>query len=376
MYIMRLFSHLLVVRLVAAMISNALDEEPRTTHGPLTVKLRQTANTLMQATIINKGDGLLRVLKTGSILDTDNPVRKLWIHTHNGRQVPFTGIRVPLDMYNLRDSAFQMIPPSQSLTVDIDLAESYDLSAGGYYDIFADGVLLITDQDSNFIEDIINYRSNLYKGFINGTQASIAQEHYRAKRFMIADNCNRQQIDVIKRSLDDCAALAQAGEWGASKDSYSGYMNYFFHSDAPQMRRYVADVFRRLRHECSVPEDGWAMLSCGGRIRKNAGSKSIYTYDKSFWEKEARTKTCDFNDRAIDTARMLIQHEKIGRTIHLQDGRDADSGRLSPGSLQSLETPLTRINTDNFIFFAEVVADRCFVWEGFFRDRGASYTSL
>ncbi|RDA83539.1 hypothetical protein CP532_4476 [Ophiocordyceps camponoti-leonardi (nom. inval.)] len=357
MYLIRLFSHLLIARLAAALVLDASEEELQTlesTRSRLTVTLRRTTNTVMQAAISNRGDSLLRVFKIGSILDTDNLVRRLWVYTHDGKQVPFTGINIPLDWFSLRDSAFQMIPPKQTVNVDIDLAETYDLSAGGYYDIIAEGTLLLAEQDSNFISNMISYRSNLYKGFINGTQASIARSINRAKRLMIADNCNPDQTHVIKKSLDNCVALARAGEWGASKDSYAGYMKYFFHSNTPQMRRYVADVFQRLRRECSVSEDGWTMLSCGGEIRNKVGNKRVYTYEKYFWAKPERTRTCEFNDQAIDTARMLIQHKKIGSTVHWQNGRDVFTGKLSPATLSSLETPLARINTDNYIFFAEV----------------------
>ncbi|PFH61842.1 hypothetical protein XA68_16073 [Ophiocordyceps unilateralis] len=379
MFTIKLCSYILIARLASALTPEELETKPPMTepaiYEPLRVRLTQTMDTVMQVVIDNQVNSTFKIFKTGTILDDKNPVQRLSVQDIAGKAVPFQGISSPVYTANLSEFEFRTIRPKETIVLRINFAEIYDLSAGGLYDIFANGTLLTVNKVSNDIIGIITYRSNRVRSIVDGAKASLVHQYYRAQRLMIADNCNAQQIRVIKKSLDNCVAIARAGEWGAKTDPYAGYMNYFFHSNTSQMRRFVADVFQRLRHECSVPTDGLIMLSCGGKIRKDFGNKRIYTYEPNFWKKEARNKKCDYNDQAIDTARMLIRHEKIGATSHIECGRDLETGTLYPSTFRDLETPSARQNTDNFIFFAEVVGDRCFIWEGFFVDRGESYTN-
>ncbi|PHH79126.1 hypothetical protein CDD80_5592 [Ophiocordyceps camponoti-rufipedis] len=380
MYFITLLSYLLMARLSLALKPKKGLQPPVSYFGPefapLRVDLAQEKNTLMRVAITNQENRSIRVLKTGTILDDENPVRRLWVQTAAGEMASFTGTTEPIDRANLSDSGFRTIRPKQTIFIGLSIAETYDLSKGGEYDIFAQGTFLVARGFSNHVVSVITYESNVIRVQIDGAKAAIVHGYHRLKRHMIADDCSPRQIRDIKRSLDNCVAIARAGEWGAKKDPYPGYMDYFFQSNTPQMRRFVADVFKRLRHECSVPTDGVVMLSCGGKVHKDTGNKKIYRYEKSFWKKERRTEYCDYDDQAIETARMLIQNNKIGGTTHLETGRDPETGSFHPSWFHKLDAPKARANTDNFIYFAEVVADRCFVWEwgGFFKDRGVPYS--
>ncbi|TID26999.1 neutral protease-like [Venturia nashicola] len=103
-----------------------------TAESLLAVQLYHTDGSAIKATISNRGNTDLRILKPGSISDA-NSFSKFQV-THDGIPVPFHGM-IPNFVTNLKWTSehFFTIPAGQTTESPIDLSKTYDLTSGGKY---------------------------------------------------------------------------------------------------------------------------------------------------------------------------------------------------------------------------------------------------
>lgn len=69
------------------------------------------------ATVINTGSETLKILKYGTVLDSDLPSRSFHVRK-GGIEANFTGVKVSLNMDNLDEFAFAVIPAGETVTVE------------------------------------------------------------------------------------------------------------------------------------------------------------------------------------------------------------------------------------------------------------------
>ena len=65
----------------------------------------------------NTGSEDLKVLKYGTVLDSELPTRSFTV-TKDGRMAKFTGIKIHVDLTRADDSAFVVIPAGQTVTAE------------------------------------------------------------------------------------------------------------------------------------------------------------------------------------------------------------------------------------------------------------------
>ncbi|KAK0492380.1 Metalloprotease [Armillaria luteobubalina] len=82
------------------------------------------------AIVFNTGSEPVRILKYGTILDDILPTRSLTV-TKDRQTVPFTGIKLTISLEDIDDSAFAIISPGESVTVNRELSTLFDFASAG-----------------------------------------------------------------------------------------------------------------------------------------------------------------------------------------------------------------------------------------------------
>jgi hypothetical protein len=151
-------------------------------------------------------------------LDVASPGGKLrashcycYPHTDDipGDAASFIGVhpRVNLDG-KLNKKSFRSIKGGKSIDIIVDAAAMYDLSAGGQFDIAAEGFLPFAGK--NKIDGEAAYKSNSISLQINGTEAAVAKERVRQfeKRNTLDADCTAGRLDASVNALAVCYQLA------------------------------------------------------------------------------------------------------------------------------------------------------------------------
>ncbi|OBZ67072.1 Peptidyl-Lys metalloendopeptidase [Grifola frondosa] len=109
------------------------------------------------AAVTNTGSDPLKILKYGTVLDSDLPTHS-FIVSKDGVTADFTGIRIQVDMDALDDSAFTVIPAGETVVVEHEVAPLYNFEALGTGTYTFEPVTTF-----QVIED--NAKPNIYKVF-------------------------------------------------------------------------------------------------------------------------------------------------------------------------------------------------------------------
>lgn len=229
----------------------------------LGVELQMEGNSKVKAIITNNGKNNLKVLKSGTFLDT-SAVEKAQVFsaTSNGTvPVPFDGVRVNLHMASLTDAAFQRIPSGQSIEVEFDVAELHDLSSGGTYGILSSGALSFAEENSTTLIGSVPFHSNTIETVVDGIQAFKVKSAFAKKRSVVQSDCTGDRLTATYSALGRCAGLAQAAQLAAQSGSDAKMIEYFKSASA-ETRSTVAGVYSRIAQECSSTTGGNANFYC------------------------------------------------------------------------------------------------------------------
>ena len=69
------------------------------------------------AAVTNTGSEALKILKFGTVLDSEMPTRSFTV-SKDGAVADFTGIKLQIDLESLDDSAFVVIPAGETIVVE------------------------------------------------------------------------------------------------------------------------------------------------------------------------------------------------------------------------------------------------------------------
>lgn len=114
--------------------------------------------------------------------------------------------RVNLDG-KLDKKSFQTIKGGKTFEVTIDAAALFDLSAGGKFDVVAEGSLPYSNSGKKKIAGEQAYKSNKVTLDVNGTAAAEAK-HKLDRRAILASDCVAGRFDASRNALAVCSNLA------------------------------------------------------------------------------------------------------------------------------------------------------------------------
>ncbi|KAI0968204.1 neutral protease 2-like protein [Xylaria arbuscula] len=321
--------------------------------APLDVQIEQVGNSGVKATITNTGVGDLKVLKTGTILDSA-PVEKVQVF-HGSNKLDFEGIRLRL-MTNtaFAEEAFQTIPAGQTIEVSFDAAELHDLTATGEYDFVANGVLSYTAADSNEIAGAVPYSSNTLTAKVNGAEAAEVRTSF-VKRTAVQSDCTGTKLTSSRNAVTNCRSFAAAASSAALTNSAK--VNEYFKSTS--VGSTVAGVFAKVASECGSTSSGASRTYCSDIYGACSSNVLAYTLPSAsyivncplyFSALSAITSTCHGQDQATTTLHETTHLTSVKGTQDLGYGYSAAT-RLS--SSQALN------NADSYALFANAIHVGC-----------------
>ncbi|KXJ86457.1 neutral protease 2-like protein [Microdochium bolleyi] len=321
----------------------------------LDVTIEQVGNTEVRAIIRNNGVSNLKVLKTGTILDS-SATEKVQVFQNN-EEVPFDGLRVLVSTENLDEDAFRTIAAGTSIEVTFDIAELHDLAAGGSFDIVSAGVLPTAEADSTTITGAIAFASNPTIASVDGVQASAVREAHINKRFAVQSDCTGTRLTTINNAISVCRTLASAAQSAANSDN--ARMVDFFKSSSSSTKSTVSQVFSRIASACGSTSSGQRTYcsdvygACsGGVIAYTLPSQSYMAYCPYFFNSMPLRGSGCYSQAQGNT----VVHEATHLT---QIKGTSDYGGYGYNFVKGLTAAQNLNHADTYTLFAQSIAAGC-----------------
>ncbi|KAJ6442352.1 peptidase m35 deuterolysin protein [Purpureocillium lavendulum] len=341
---------------MAALVAAAPRAENRGP-SPFDVKLEMLGNSEVKATFVNKGSKSLKILRTGSILDAAS-VEKAKVFSGDA-PVRFEGARLRLATDVLDAGDFQRIAPGETFQVTFDIAETHDLSAGGKFDVLADGSFAFAEEKSTTLIGSIPYTSQHVNAEVNGAIAAAVHAAFHEKRTRVQSDCQGQQLTVTQTALRNCASIARQAQQAASSGSAAKLQEYF-KSSTQQVRNTVSTVFSRVASECGSTNSGASTYHCrdpygycSGRVLAyTIPAQSVMVYCPLYFNSlPDRSSTCHAQDKA---------NTNIHESTHLTQVKGTDDyGGYGYDFVRSL-TPAQNLNhADTYTLYAQAINLGC-----------------
>ncbi|KAI1132829.1 neutral protease 2-like protein [Nemania abortiva] len=321
--------------------------------SPLDVQIEQVGNSGLKAVITNTGAEDLKVLKTGTILDSA-PVEKVQVFQGNSK-LDFQGIRLRISNAGFDEEAFQTIAAGQAIEVSFDVAELHDLAASGAYDFVASGVLSYAAADSTEIAGAVPYSSNTLTAEVNGAEAAQVRSAFLNKRTAVQSDCTGTKLTSTRNAVTACRSFAAAASSAAL--SNTAKVNEYFKSTSVGSR--VASVFAKVITECGSTTGGSSRTYCSDVYGACSSNVLAYTLPSAsyivncplyFSALPATTNTCHAQDQATTTLHEVTHLTQVAGTDDLGYGYAAAT-RLT--SAQALN------NADSYALFANAIHVGC-----------------
>jgi deuterolysin len=178
--------------------------------------------------------------------------------------VPFTGILQRLATTQLTEASFKPLMAGETIEVEVELAELYDLSTSGAYDVLADGSLPFAEAGSTVLSgDALTYSSNTLSIDIDAAEAAKIEMAVSKleKRSVVQGDCSSSRLTAIRTALSNCNRLASAAATAASSGSASLFQTYF-KSTSSSVRSTVAARLRAVASDCGSTSSGKTRTYC------------------------------------------------------------------------------------------------------------------
>ncbi|KAI1848831.1 hypothetical protein JX266_005259 [Neoarthrinium moseri] len=325
-----------------------------TNAASLNVTLQMIGNTAIKVMTTNNGGEDLKVLRTGTFLES-TATEKVEVF-QSGSRVPFDGIRLLVSTASLDEDAFQTIPVNEMIETEFDISHMHDLSAGGVFQVIANGALSYASAGSTAIAGIVPYTSNIISSHINGSQAQTARKAFLEKRTLLQSDCTGTNLTTLRTTIDNCALWATRAKEAATAGTR---LVEYFKSNSSSVSGTVSEVFEKIAAECN-PTSGISKTYCSdpypncvpGVLAYAIPSQSYIAYcDLFFTLLPAVTQDCHAQDQA-----GTMVHE----FTHLDQIKGAnDYGSYGYKAVQALPADKNINHADTYALYAQAVMLDC-----------------
>lgn len=165
---------------------------------------------------------------------------------------------------SLTDEAFKSIAGGETIEVEIELAELYDLSKSGKYNVLAQGVIQYADADSTTLTgSVLSYSSNQLNIDVDAAKTAKIETAVSSlsKRTAIQSDCSSSKLTAIRTALSNCNRLATAAATAATSGSASKFQEYF-KTTSSSTRSTVAARLRAVASDCASTSGGKTRTYC------------------------------------------------------------------------------------------------------------------
>ncbi|KAH7311394.1 metallo proteinase [Stachybotrys elegans] len=343
-----------------ASLANAASVELAKRDSPIDLSLELVGNTAIKAHLTNTGSESLKVLKTGSILDTLE-VEKSDVFA-GASKIDFDGVRVWVDYGALSEESFQVLEAGETVEIEFDVAIDHDLTSGGDFTINSVGALAYAEADSTAIAGTVSFNSNVISTHVDGEAAAKVRRDWHAqveKRAVVQNDCTGTRRTAIVNALSNCRTLASTAATAASSGP-AARLTEFYKSSTSATRSTVQGVFNRIVSECGSSTSGASRIyctdiypACSGGVVAYAVPALAYQVYCPLWFNNyaAMTSAC----RGISQAGVLL-HEMT----HLTSIRGTqDYNCYGYNCVRSLSAAQNINHADTYMYFAQAAYANC-----------------
>ena len=255
------------VRVVAGLLtilplvsSFAVDLEKRA--SDVVVTLSSEGGSVVKASVKNNGKETLKFLKSGTFLDSA-PVDKATVFK-NGAPVTFKGVLTRVRTAELTEEAFASLAPGATLDNTFELAAVTDLSAGGPFEVIAEGAAPLASAGSTELSGSqVSFRSNKLSITVDGSAAArVAPAVHLLDDRTLVTSCSSTQGNVLRNALANSQRLSTAAANAAQSGSATKFQEYFKTTSA-SARNTVAARFRGCATQSGSTTGGGTRYYCG-----------------------------------------------------------------------------------------------------------------
>lgn len=164
----------------------------------------------------------------------------------------------------LTEESFKSIDAGETIEVEIEIAELYDLSKSGKYDVFTQGFIEYAKENSTDLSgSVLQYSSNHLSIDIDSAKTATIEKavHSIAKRTTIQSDCSSTRLTAIRTALSNCNKLATAAATAATSGSASKFQEYF-KTTSSSTRSTVAARLKAVASDCASTSSGKTRTYC------------------------------------------------------------------------------------------------------------------
>ncbi|TRM67381.1 Deuterolysin metalloprotease family-domain-containing protein [Schizophyllum amplum] len=308
------------------------------------------------AIVTNTGSEPVKVLKAGSVLDSDLPTRSFFVNKGDSK-VDFSGVKISLAMDKLTENNYVTIQPGSSVNATHDLSSLYNFEGAGAGDFSIEPVtwFQVPDVAANKVKSI----SDFSKVEVQANSATVSLSGDLSRRALAMKRAENACDDSSKSGFID-SSYTEAKELATTASDYIGsnsdsdlLTSYFGSNSASD----VADVFDAVAGE----NDSSRTLNCNDEANACSDGVIAYTIIST-----TNIYFCDIFFDEVETTELCsgttVAERNIrgGTTLHelthaLSDTEDVGYGCQADQQLSDSEMIS---NADNFnCFSTQVYAD-------------------
>lgn len=131
---------------------------------------------------------------------------------------------------SLTEESFKTIAAGETIEVDIEVAELYDLSKSGTYNVFTQGAIEYAEADSTALSgSVLSYQSNHLSIDVDSEKTAKIETALQSltKRTAIQSDCSGTKLSAIRTALSNCNRLATSAATAATSGSATTFQTYF-----------------------------------------------------------------------------------------------------------------------------------------------------
>ncbi|KAG9689955.1 neutral protease 2-like protein, partial [Aureobasidium melanogenum] len=329
---------------------------------PLDVKLTSLGNSKVKAVVTNNGDASYNLFYKGTFLDTEAPVDKFHVSTAETK-APFTGIMQRLAYTQLSEDVFKPIMAGQSIEVEVELAELYELSSSGKYDVLAAGAIPYAQLNSTALTgSALAFSSNKLSVDVDAAETAKIESAVSklSKRTTIQSDCSGSRLSAVRTALSNCQRLATTAASAATSGSASKFQEYF-KTTSSSVRSTVAARLRAVAADCGSTSSGRTRTYCtdiyggcsSGVLAYTLPSNNYIAYCPLFFsDLPGLSGRC----RAQDQATTVLHEETHAPGVYSPGTEDNGYGYSAATSLSSYDAVL---NADSYALYANAIYAGC-----------------
>jgi deuterolysin len=257
---------------------------------------------------------------------------------------------------SLTDESFKSIGAGETIEVEIELAELYDLSKSGKYNVLAQGVMEYAEGDSTALSGaVLSYSSNQLEVDVDAAKTAKIETALQSltKRTAIQSDCTGTRLSAVRTALSNCNRLATTAATAATSGSASKFQEYF-KTTSSSTRSTVAARLRAVASDCASTTGGKTRTYCTdiyGGCESNVlaytlPSNNYIAYCPLFFNQlPALSGQC----HAQDQATTVLHEETHAPAVYSPGTQDNGYGYSAASSLSAARA---LANADSYALYA------------------------